>query len=107
MPLFLQRHFVHEFFERGGEHDVRQFVWLLLEEMRRVEIASARAVEWPGVEGSCCHVDRLFACLCEERRMCTCCYGVTSRFESSTVVSLPLPADEDGMSWVTDLYTEY
>ena len=104
VPLFVQRQFVDE---PGGEHDVGRFVWLLLEEMRRVEVASGRAVEWPGVEGNCSHVDRLFACLFEERRMCSCCYRVTSRFESSTVLSLPLPADQDFTSWRTDLYTEF
>ena len=106
VPLFVQRQFVGECFEPGGEHDVGRFVWLLLEEMRRVEVASGRAVEWPGVEGNCSHVDRLFACLFEERRMCSCCYRVTSCFEWSTALSVPLPADLDSTSWLTDLYTE-
>ena len=39
--------------------------------------------------------------------MCSCCYRVTSRFEASTILSLPVPADQECTSWLTDLYTEF
>ena len=39
----MQRGFVGESFERGGEHDVRDFVERMLEELRRVEICAGRA----------------------------------------------------------------
>ena len=107
VPLFGNRGLVSELFERGGEHDVCDFAQGLLQEMRRLEIAAARAIEWPVVEDKCTHVDRLFACVCEERRWCTGCYALTNSFASSSVLSLPVPLDASSPCCVTDLYTEF
>jgi hypothetical protein len=110
-PLFVNRHLVGKAFVSGGEKIFVDFLCALLQEMRRLEIASSRAVVWPGIAGSaldsCTHVDRLFAHVLEERYFCTECCFIEVGFARSVVLSLPVPASGGEGTCVTDLYTEY
>ncbi len=88
-----------------------EFVAGLLQRMRAGEAAAGRSAPWPrgvvSATSACTHVDRLFAHLREARARCVVCGRVRVEFTESSVLELPLRADDEAFVSVTDLYVEY
>ena len=99
-------------FADGGQHDMEEFCTRLLDALRDDEVSAGRCADWPGVAsagGRCCHVDRLFGFVREQRRRCLACgdAAVTTVLQDSgLVVHLPVPEKGDaGRVWTaTELY---
>ena len=110
-PLFVHQGLLGKAFSSGGDVVFADYLVALLQEMRRLEIASSRAMAWPGMAGevaeSCTHVDRLFSYVCEERCYCTACGAVEVKFTRAALLSLPVPASSGTTACVTELYTEH